>query len=79
MEIDRTSGCLRALTQLKREPRGAHLKILLSVGPPDHENRANFSSVARDPLATQVLVDSAAHLMEKSELDGLDSMARSSP
>lgn len=72
--VDGTEGYLRALVHRKRDSK---VKVLLSVGGGDNGGdivgSRNFAAVAASPAAVERFLSSAADLMNKFLLDGLDS------
>ncbi|EDN08232.1 hypothetical protein I7I51_03829 [Histoplasma capsulatum] len=71
--VDGTEGYLRALVHRKRDSK---VKVLLSVGGGDNGGdivgSRNFAAVAASPAAVERFLSSAADLMNKFLLDGLD-------
>ncbi|EGC46163.1 chitinase [Histoplasma capsulatum var. duboisii H88] len=71
--VDGTEGYLRALVHRKRDSK---VKVLLSIGGGgnggDIVGSRNFAAVAASPAAVERFLSSAADLMNKFQLDGLD-------
>lgn len=66
-------GCLRSFAALKKHPRSAHAKVILSVGG-GGEGSNNFASMARDPFLRRQFAASAKEMVDYFGLDGIDSI-----